>query len=113
MNALVPVPVRAAPVSRVSRAAIAQRIVSTFESAAAKLFTAHDSRVENVALIVDEALPPPRRPAADHRRAVRDARGSRLRLPWCESCARAHARRQPSWPRLRSPNRRRAIIRRA
>jgi hypothetical protein len=56
MNALFPVPVRA-PASHVGRAAIAQRIVAAFESASAELFTAHDSRTEKVALIVDEALP--------------------------------------------------------
>jgi hypothetical protein len=57
MNALVPVPVRATPVSYVGRAAITQRIVAAFESPSAELFTAHDSRAEKVALIVDPDLP--------------------------------------------------------
>jgi hypothetical protein len=57
MNALVPLPVRAAPVSHVSRGAIAQGAAGAFEAASAELFTAHDSRVEKVALIVDEGSP--------------------------------------------------------
>jgi hypothetical protein len=57
MNALVPVPVRATPVSHVGRAAITQRIVTAFESPSAELFTVHNTEREQVALIHDPALP--------------------------------------------------------
>jgi hypothetical protein len=42
MNALVSLQTEAMPVSCVSRAAIAQRIVGAFEAASAGLFTTHD-----------------------------------------------------------------------
>jgi hypothetical protein len=55
MNALVPVPVRAAPVSHVSRGAIA---AGAFEPPLADLYTVHDSTADkSVAAIVDPKLP--------------------------------------------------------
>jgi hypothetical protein len=57
MNALVSVPVRTAPVSHVSRGAIAQYTAGAFESALAELYTVHDSTAENVAGLVYPELP--------------------------------------------------------
>jgi hypothetical protein len=57
MNALVSVPVRTAPVSHVSRGAIAQYTAGAFESALAELYTVHDSTAEDVAGLVYPELP--------------------------------------------------------